>query len=513
MMRFPFRLFATTSGALLLAVGLLTADVRLPQVLSDHMVLQRDAPVRVWGWADPGESVTVSFAGQTSATRANESGKWETFLNPMSAGGPHELTVAGRNRIALSDVLIGDVWIASGQSNMVWSVQRSDNAEAEAASADYPRLRLFKVALKVADEPKDDLEGSWRAATPDSVPGFSAIGYFFGRELHKETGVPFGIIQTAWGGTPAQSWTSHDTLKSDPSLQPVFDGWGEILAKYPAEQAKFKQAQKMWRMQAARAKLARKELPRQPRAPIGPGHHHSPSGLYNAMIAPLTPFAIRGAIWYQGENDAGRSRGYLYRELFPAMIEDWRDAWAQGAFPFLFVQLANYGRVGDPHHWPELREAQEMTLGLRNTGMAVTIDIGESDDIHPTNKQDVAHRLALAARGVAYGREVLHSGPSYRQMTLEGDSIRLWFDNTGAGLKSVGDDLGKFVIAGADRQFHKADARIDGDTVVVSSAGVQAPVAVRYGWDADPKASLFNRNDLPASPFRTDDWRSAEMPR
>jgi sialate O-acetylesterase len=512
-MRPPFRLFATTCVALLLAAGLLTANVRLPQVLSDHMVLQREAPVRIWGWADPGESVTVSFAGQTSATRANESGKWETFLNPMPAGGPHDLTIAGRNRIVLADVLIGDVWIASGQSNMVWPVQRSDNADTEAASADYPRLRVFKVALKVADEPKEDLEGSWQAATSDSIPGFSAVGYFFGRELHKEIGVPLAIIQTAWGGTPAQSWTSHDTLKSDPSLQPVFDGWGEILAKYPAEQAKYKEAQKVWRLQAARAKVAHKELPRRPRSPVGPGHHHSPSGLYNAMIAPLTPFAIRGAIWYQGESDAGRSRGYLYRDLFPAMIEDWRGAWAQGPFPFLFVQLANYGRVGETHQWSELREAQEMTLGLRNTGMAVTIDIGESDDIHPTNKQDVGHRLALAARGVAYGREVIHSGPSYRQMTIEGSKARLWFDNTGAGLKATNGGLAGFVISGADREFQNSEARIDGDTVVVSSGNVQIPVAVRYAWDADPKASLFNRNDLPASPFRTDDWRTAVMPK
>ena len=512
-MRSSFRLLATTCAALLLAAGLLPADVRLPQVLSDHMVLQREAPVRIWGWADPGESVTVTFAGQNSTTRADQSGKWETFLNPMPAGGPYDLSIAGRNRITLTDVLLGDVWIASGQSNMVWPVQRSDNADNEAASANYPRLRLFKVALKVADEPKDDLEGNWQAATPDSVPGFSAIGYFFGRELHKETGVPFGIIQTAWGGTPAQSWTSHNTLKSDPSLQPVFDGWADTLAKYPAEEAKYKEEQKEWRMQAARAKLARKELPRQPRGPIGPGHQHSPSGLYNAMIAPLTPFAIRGAIWYQGENDAGRSRGYLYRELFPAMIEDWRDAWAQGPFPFLFVQLANYGRVGETHHWPELREAQEMTLDLRNTGMAVTIDVGESDDIHPTNKQDVGHRLALAARAVAYGREVIHCGPSYRQMTIDDGSIRLWFDNAGAGLKAAESGLGEFVIAGADRQFHRAEARIDGDTVVVSSASVKIPIAVRYAWDADPKATLFNRNDLPASPFRTDDWRSAEMPK
>ena len=513
MMRLQLRFFLTVCAAACLAAGWLQADVRLPQILSDHMVLQRDAPIRVWGWADAGERVTVLFAGQRVVTEADQEGDWQTFLHPMTAGGPYEMTVAGRNRIVLRDVLVGEVWIGSGQSNMVWPVSRSDNPEKEIDSADYPRLRLFKVERKVADEPLQDVDGSWRAAKPESVADFSGVGYFFGRELHREMGVPFGIVQTAWGGTPAQAWTSDDALKADPSLQPVYDIWDEVLADFPAAQEKYERALQDWEQAAAQAKAVGQEAPRRPRAPRGPGHPHSPSGLYNAMIAPLTPFAMRGAIWYQGENNASRSQGYLYRELFPAMIEDWRRAWGQGPFPFLFVQLANFRRVPEKHEWPELREAQKMTLGLRNTGMAVTIDIGNSEDIHPANKQDVGRRLALAARSVAYGREVVHSGPSYRQLTREGSNIRLWFDSVGGGLRAAdGGNLNGFVIAGPDREFHQAGAHIDGDTVVVWSPKVKTPVAVRYGWHADPQAALFNRSGLPASPFRTDEWRDAVMP-
>lgn len=511
-MRFRQRVLTILLGVGFLGGGFLQADVRLPQILSGHMVLQREQPVRIWGWADAGERVTVDFAGQKTVADADVEGKWQVFLNPMPAGGPYDLTVKGRNEIVLRDVLLGEVWIGSGQSNMVWPVGRSNNAEKEISSANFPRLRLFRVKLLVSEEPLDDVEGSWQAATPESVPDFSAIGYFFGRELHQEMGVPFGIIQTAWGGTPAQAWTSREALAADPALQRVFDDWSQVLAVYPAANEKYQAELKQWAQRAAKTTSgAGSPLPR-PRAPMGPEHPHSPAGLYNAMIAPLTPLAIRGAIWYQGESDGHSSRGYLYRDLFPAMIEDWRRAWAQGPFPFLFVQLANFRPVPEKSEWPELREAQQMTLDLRNTGMAVTIDIGESEDIHPTNKQDVGHRLALAARSVAYGRELIQSGPVYRQMTIEGSGLRLWFDSVGGGLQAKGGDLEDFVIAGPDRQFHAAEARIEGDTIVVSSANVKTPLAVRYAWDADPEATLFNRSGLPASPFRTDDWRSAMMP-
>ena len=511
-MRFCHRVLTIVLVAGCLGCGLLRADVRLPRILSDHMVLQREQPLRIWGSADSGERVTVGFAGQEVAAEASREGKWQVFLRPMPAGGPYEMTIQGRNRIVLRDVLVGEVWIGSGQSNMVWPVRRSNNAGKEIASAVYPRLRLFKVKLLVSDEPLEDVEGSWQAATSESVPDFSAVGYFFGRELHKEMGVPFGIIQSAWGGTPAQSWASREALEADPALRPLFDDWAEVLAAYPAAKEKHQSELKQWEQKVAKAKSDGREPPRRPRAPMGTGHHHSPAGLYNAMIAPLTPFAMRGAIWYQGETNASRSQGYLYRDLFPVMIEDWRRAWGQGPFPFLFVQLANYGRVPEKHEWPELREAQEMTLGLRNTGMAVTIDIGESEDIHPKNKLDVGRRLALAAKAVAYGQEVVHSGPVYRQMTFEANDARLWFDSVGGGLTTRGGGLRGFVVAGADWQFHPAEARIDGDTIVVSSGKVKTPVAVRYAWDADPNGNLFNRSGLPASPFRTDEWRSAMMP-
>ncbi len=511
-MHFRHRVLTILLVAGCLGGGLLRADVRLPQILSGHMILQREQPVRIWGWADAGERVTVDFSGQRAAADADAEGKWQVFLNPMPAGGPYDMTVEGRNRIVLRDVLLGEVWIGSGQSNMVWPVGRSDNAEKEISSADLPRLRLFKVKLLVSGEPLEDVEGSWQAATSESVTDFSAIGYFFGRELHREMGVPFGIIQTAWGGTPAQSWTSREALAADPALQRVFDDWAQVLSAYPAAKEKYQAELKQWEQQAAKTTSGAGSAAPRPRAPMGPEHPHSPAGLYNAMIAPLTPFAIRGALWYQGESDGHSARGYLYRDLFPAMIEDWRRAWAQGPFPFLFVQLANFRSVPENSEWPELREAQQMTLDLRNTGMAVTIDIGESEDIHPTNKQDVGHRLALAARAVAYGREVVHSGPVYRQMTIEGSGARLWFDSVGGGLEAKGGELKDFVIAGPDRQFHAAEARIEGDTIVVSSAKVKTPLAVRYAWHADPKGNLFNRSELPASPFRTDDWRGAMMP-
>ena len=490
--------------------GAAPGAVRLPTLLSDHMVLQQDKPVRVWGWADAGEQISVSIAGQKVIGEANGQGRWSLFLDPMNAGGPHEMIVEAGNTLRVHDVLIGEVWVGSGQSNMVWPLGRSNNAEREVAEADYPKIRFFKVASNVSDFPLDDAGGKWVLATPENAPSFSAVAYFFARRLHKELGAPFGIIQSAWGGTPAQSWTSHSALANDPALRPVFDAWATILADYPAKQLEYEKQLAKW--EAAKGSGA--ATGRGPRSPLGPGHPHSPSGLYNAMIAPLTPFAIRGVIWYQGETDAGRAGGRLYRRLFPALIQDWRRAWGQGAFPFLFVQLANYAKVSETAQWPQLREAQMMTLGLRSTGMAVTTDIGESNDIHPRNKQDVGARLALAARAVAYGHDIVSSGPIYRQVTAERGALRVWFEHLGGGLKSGGGGaLSGFTISGSDRTFVAAQARMDGDTVVVSSSNVAEPAALRYNWENDPAGNLNNRSDLPASAFRTDDWRNAKMPK
>ena len=497
------------SGLLfLLAVSSVQAAVSLPRLLSDHMVLQRDAPVRLWGTASPGEMVKVTFRQESVSVKADASGKWEAFLSPMKAGGPDDMRIEGDNAITLRDVLVGEVWVASGQSNMQWTVGRSDNAEQEIAAANHPMIRLFMVELETAEAPKDDVTGSWARCSPESVPEFSAVAYYFGRYLHQELDVPIGLIRSAWGGTPAEAWTSMETLRADPALAYYLQKWDKVLADYPSEMARYQQAVKAWEERAAKAGG---NPPAKPREPRGPGHQHQPATLYNAMIAPLTPLAIRGAIWYQGESNAGTEEAFLYRRLFQTMIADWRARWAIGNFPFLFVQLADFD-AGALRDWPILRESQTDTLQLRNTGMAVTTDIGNAKNIHPTNKQDVGKRLALWALAETYGKNVVYSGPLYRQMTVEGNRARLWFDHAGGGLKAAGGVLKGFVIAGPDHIFHPAGAVIDGGNVVVSSPAVTEPKAVRYGWANVPENTLRNAEGLPASPFRTDRWNNARMP-
>ena len=478
----------------------LVADVRLPALFSDHMLLQGGVPVHVWGKADPGEEVSIRFQAQNISTTTDARGRWEAFLSPLDPGGASELHVQGKNAVTIRDVLVGDVWIASGQSNMVWSVQRSDHAEKEIAAATYPQIRLFKVALKVSPTPLDDVTGTWVVCSPETVGDFSGVGYFFARHLNRQLKKPIGVIQSAWGGTPAESWTSGPALAADPALISVFADWAKLMSDYPVAYARYQQ-----QVQALEAKGAAAGV-RKPNPPIGQNHQWSPAGLYNAMIAPLTPYAIKGAIWYQGENNASKRRSYVYRRLFQAMIQDWRTAWGQGDFPFLFVQLANYARTGANSEWPELREAQAMALNLKNTGMAVTIDVGNADDIHPTNKQDVGLRLALAARAIAYGEKLVYSGPMFRQATREGSSLRVWFDHTGGGLTAKGGQLKGFTVAGADGKFVSAAAVIQKSAVRVSSPQVSEPVAVRYAWADSPDCNLYNAEGLPASPFRSDEW-------
>ncbi|MCS7314129.1 MAG: sialate O-acetylesterase [Bryobacterales bacterium] len=503
--------FWQSCSLLCLALALLRADVRLPALISDHMLLQRDLPLRIWGWAEPGEQVTVRLAGQTTETVADSAGRWEVWLRPMAAGGPHELVVRGRNTISVRDVLVGEVWVASGQSNMAWPVERSRDPEKEAAAANYPRIRLFKVGLKTSEEPLEDVEGAWQPCNPETVKGFSAVGYFFARHLHERLGVPVGVIQSAWGGTPAQAWTSRATLVSEPTLQTFLIEWNRALVNWPRAKRRWEEGLRDWERRAAEAKREGREPPPRPSQPPGPGHPHTPAGLFNAMIHPLTPYAIRGAIWYQGESNA-TPHAHLYRTLFEAMIRDWRQAWGLGDFPFLFVQLASYGNAPPEGYWSIVQEAQLKALELRNTAMAVTIDIGEEKDIHPKNKQDVGLRLALAARALVYGEKIVYSGPIFRQLTREGDRLRLWFDHAGGGLRARGGSLKEFLVAGADRVFHPAHAAIEADTVVVWSAEVKEPVAVRYAWANFPEATLFNAEGLPASPFRTDNWTDARLP-
>ena len=489
--------------ALLLSAPAAVAEVSLPSIFGDHMVFQRDLPVHVWGSSMAGESVRVDFRGQSVSTSADNDGQWEVYLPPGTAGGPFSVTVSGTNTLQFSDVMVGDVWVASGQSNMVWPVSRSKDAEEEIRQGDHPGIRYFKAALTTSEQPLSDVKGEWRVVTPSTVAELSGVAYFFARDLQGRLGVPFGILQSAWGGTPVEAWTSARKLSEEPPLAGMTD---EFAAAAKMAEPEYASRLQDWERRAAAAKEAGGNAPARPRPPRALQAHHRPSSLFNAMVAPLLPHGIRGVIWYQGENNGSRGQGLLYRKMFRALIEDWRREWGLGAFPFLYVQLANYGRVPERATWPELREAQAMALGLVRTGMAVTIDIGNSTDIHPRNKQDVGLRLALAARAVAYGESgILHSGPAFRQATREGSALRLWFDHSGAGLEARGGPLQGFEIAGADGGFVPASARISGATVLVSSPEVKRPVQARYAWAADPKANLFSGAGLPASPFRTMD--------
>ncbi len=515
---------------LLANAGTAFADVKLPAVISDNMVLQRGKAARLWGWAEPGEQIMVSVSWRNMAwgVTADKNGKWSLVMTPPKTAGPYEMTFSGKNTTTIKNILVGEVWVCSGQSNMQWSVARSANHEQEIAEADYPNIRLFAVERKVAEQPQTDCVGSWQLCSPQTIPGFSAVAYYFGRKLHKELKVPVGLIHTSWGGTPAEAWTRRDVLESEADCVPILQRFDEAIANYPEAKKEYDENINKWKEAAEKAKSEGKEPPKRPRPPFGPGNPHSLAGLYNAMIAPLIPYGIQGAIWYQGESNAGRA--YQYRTLFPAMITNWRTDWSQGDFPFLFVQLANFMAVSpEPvdSAWAELREAQLMTLALRNMGMAVIIDIGEANNIHPKNKQDVGKRLALWALAKTYGKKLVYSGPIYKLMKIEkhdilrhaiarGEKIekrdtecviRLFFDHVGNGLVARGGEpLKGFAVAGADRKFVWADAKIDGNTVVVSSDEVSKPAAVRYGWANNPVCNLYNKEGLPASPFRTDEW-------
>jgi len=632
-----------------------TADVRLPAIIGDNMVLQRGKQVPIWGWADPNEEVMVSVSWQALkwGVRADTDGKWSFKMKPTEVGGPHEITLTGNNTITISNILVGEVWVCSGQSNMEWPLRLAANAEKEIAGADYPDIRLFTVAKKVADKPQADCTGNWTACSPDSAPGFSAVGYFFGKELHKELDVPIGLIHTSWGGTPAEAWTSAPFLMKLEDYQIRLKQIEEVLKDPASAEAKYQERMEQWLEQLSSAGKAgksriepdfddsdwkqmelpklwnepelanfdglvwfRKEIdlpeswagkdltlelgpiddmdttwfngtkvggyersghhttnrrytvpadavkaggnviivkvldtgggggiygkpdqlslkavgssdapiklagtwkyekgfdmasvPPQPRPPAQIDNPHAPTSLYNGMIAPLLPYSIAGAIWYQGESNAGRA--YQYRTLFPTMIECWRNDWLAGDFPFLFVQLANFMAVNDEpveSAWAELREAQSMTLDLPATGMAVIIDIGEADNIHPKNKQDVGKRLSLWALAKTYGKDIVYSGPLYKSMKVDGNRAIIEFDHVGGGLVAKDGQLRGFAVAGEDRKFVWADATIEGDTVLVSSAEVEKPVSVRYAWANNPVCNLYNAEGLPASPFRTDDW-------
>jgi sialate O-acetylesterase len=628
-------------------------ELRVGSIFGDHMVLQRETQAPLWGRARPGKQVKVvpSFGGGVYTTLADENGRWEVILRTPEAGGPHTLTIlSGGEELVLADVLLGEVWLASGQSNMEWPVSASSEADIEIPIADHPRIRLFEVAHATAPEPRTSCDGVWRRCTPESVEGFSAVGYAFGLELLLELDVPIGIVASHWGGTLAEAWTSARTLRfSFPEFDAALDEV-EAFAREPAKLETLTERQAAWwehleatdpgarggwaeasvdvadwgtaslpgswrelqlgefdgclwyrREVDVPAAWAGRDLElelgpiddmdttwfggervgqthssgawNQPRSYVVPGalvrggpttivvravdtagegrmgkepegmrlrpagagedealplagtwsfragapigdlgafpskrlfDQDSPSALFNGMIAPLVPYAIRGAIWYQGESN--RPRAAQYRRLFPALIRDWRAEWRRGDFPFYFVQIAPFDYGGDVGEAAELREAQLMTLSLPNTGMVVTLDIGDPRDIHPRNKREVGRRLALWALARDYGREdLVCSGPLYRSMTREGDAVRLAFDHA-AGLTSGPVTPSHFTIAGEDRVFHAAEAVVDGETVLVRSDAVPAPVAVRFAWGTADEPNLRNGADLPASSFRTDDW-------
>src|ERR1041384_5215697 len=484
------------------AIAAPKAELKLIPLFSDNMVLQGDIPAPIWGTAEAGEEVTVSIAGQKKSAKAGADGKWIVKLDPLKAGGPHELTVSGKSSITLKNVLVGEVWICSGQSNMEMSVNSSNNANEKKANAPHPKVRLFTVQKRQADATVADILDSkgkpvegWKECGPDTVGSFSAVAYFFGRELNQKLGVPVGLIHTSWGGTPAEVWTRDRVIQSKPEFKNYMNFYAQRHEKYEKDLAKYKE-------DAEKAKAEGKPAPKAPNKPM------KLSCLYNGMIAPLIPYAIKGAIWYQGESNASQAK--LYQTLFPAMIQNWREDWGQGEFPFGFVQLANFmARKDQPadSNWAELREAQTMTLSLPRTGMAVIIDIGDAKDIHPKNKQDVGKRLAYWAESQVYGvKDLVYSGPIFDAMKVDGNKAVVSFKHVGGGLVAKGDKLTGFAVAGEDRKFVWADAKIEGDKIVVSCDQVAKPVAVRYAWADNPECNLYNKEGLPASPFRTDAW-------
>ena len=542
---------------LLIALSLtasLRADVKLNSIFTDHAVLQRDLAVPIWGTAKPGEKISVSFAGQTVSASAGADGHWLAKLAPLPASAtPQVLTVKATNTVTISDVLVGDVWLASGQSNMGSPMSSGSAAEA-LPSANDPLLRFFNVTKTVAAEPQADVKGQWLLTTPDNAKGFSAVAYFFARELRTTQKVPVAVLCAPWGGTPIKTWMSLASLRQAPPIADTVAEWDKAYAQYltvkdkPELQAAYLVDMKDWETKvgpahkaavaaygelASAAKSAGQPVPPPPKLdrpePMQPNPMAMPSAskrpstptiAYNGMIAPLAGYGLKGVIWYQGEGDG--SRGAEYRVWFPRLIEGWRTVWGQGDLPFLFIQLPGCYASAEPvatTGWAFVREAQLLTLKVPRTGMVVTSDIGDPQNVHPDNKVHVGARLALVARKVAYGEKIVGTGPLYAGSTVEGGAVRIRFTEIGGGL-AVGrapwvakgvtalpeDHLVGFYVAGADQKWVEASAHIDGATVVVSSPAVAAPVAVRYAWANFPRANLANREGLAASPFRTDDW-------
>lgn len=498
--------------AMLCIVAPALADVKPAALFGDHMVLQGGVKVPVWGTATPGEQVTVTLSDQKQSATAGEDGKWMVRLDELKPGGPFEMTIAGKNAIAIKDVLVGEVWLGSGQSNMDFVMSRDlakypgkaqrfagvIDEEKEIAAANFPQVRMFTVKTKMAAEPQADVEGEWQVCTPENVPGFSAVGYYFARDLHKATGRPVGFIKSAFGASCAQAWASRATLESDPQLKVLLDRFAEAIQKYDQEMAARAGAPASAPTNGATTQRGGGRANRGPRNPLQ--DQHNPYVLWNGMMVPLQPYAIKGVLWYQGESI---TEGLdLYPAVVEAVIKSWRREWGQGDFPFYFVQLA---ALDSNSNRPEVREAQAKVLRVPNTAMVVTLDIGDKKDVHPHNKQDVGARLARIARARDYGEQIEHLGPMFESMTPQGEAIRVTFSHAGGGLTAKDGPLKWFQVAGADGKFVNAEAKIDGSDVVVSSPEVKEPRHVRYAWHRWPEgANLYNAAGLPAAPFRTD---------
>ncbi len=481
------------------------ATLRLPAVFGDHMVLQSGQPVPIWGWAPPHAPVRVCFADQCQTTVANAVGRWRVELAPLAPSAAASALViegAADQRLRLQDVLVGEVWLCSGQSNMALPVPETEGGAQAAADARAPLIRLLRVPERVAMEPQTDTEAAWTPATPASLASFSAVGYYFAQELQRRSDTPVGVVQAAYGGAVCEAFLSPQTLQQ-PCWAPLRSTWDRFVAEYPPTEQGRAQVAETRRQQLL---AAGKVPPPWPLDPKPPDHFDRPGVLYNGMIAPLAPMAMAGVLWYQGE--ANGWRGHQYSQLLPALIADWRAQWGRADLPFLFVQLPGFAADWlEPDIWPELREAQLLTWQrVARTAMVESIDVGDAQDLHPRRKREIGQRLALAALATAYGRAVEFSGPVFRRLRMDGPCLRLTFDHAAGGLVCPDGEIAGFQVAGADRQFRPASARLEADTLVVWSTDVPVPVAARYGWTNAPVASLFNGAGLPASPFRTDAW-------
>ena len=503
-------------------------QVRLAGVFGNHMVLQRDQPIPVWGWAAPGEEITVSMAQRQARATADDNGKWIVKLDALPAGGPFEMVVQGTQTVSVTDVLLGEVWLCSGQSNMEMSVARSQDFEKEKTLADLPNIRMITVAKNATPEIQEDCSGEWKLASSDSVGKFSATAWFFGRKLHEELDVPIGLIASSWGGTDVASWTSHSAQSENEVLSQMMNSFDENAQNYDADKAKQKHAAAVaaWEVKAKERKANGKKPGRKPRLQTDPMvNQNRPSNLFNGMINPLVPYGIRGVIWYQGERNAKTiAGGQLYADQLKMLITDWRTRWGVGDLPFNTVQLPNFHQPTDAAiqntGWVMVRESQLKTLALKNTGIAITTDLGMANDIHPKNKQGVGQRLALWALGTTYDKDILYSGPIFSSFQYDfatetrNGRGQVYMDHVGDELKTSdgGKAITGFAIAGGDRVFYPATGFYSTNNckLFVSSDDVENPVAVRYNWSDNPTGNLVNSAGLPAAPFRTDDWKIEE---